>query len=140
MAVETIESETPRVPPIDWFTSAAERERHALPQPQKFALPLGPKSPVSFYAQLGVGFVFNPSVVVINTVPTSLVGNKFLFQYGAGLRFRPLVVTWGRKSKINADFEKAEDGLRISFRIELTRFRRGYIDDTFLGGSLGVTF
>lgn len=105
-----------------------------------FALPFGPKSPVSFYAQLGVGFVFNPSVVVVNTVQTSLVGNKFLFQYGAGLRFRPLVVTWGRKSKINADFDKAEDGLRISFRIELTRFRRGYIDDTFLGGSLGLTF
>lgn len=104
------------------------------------AIPFGNKSFVSFFAQLGVGLVFNPSVVVINQVSTTLTGNKFLFQYGVGLRFRPLVVRWGRKSNINSDFAEAENGLRISFRIELTRFRRGYIDDTFFGGSAGVTF
>ena len=87
-----------------------------------------------------IGVAFNPSVVVINQARTSLSGAKILVQYGGGLRFRPLVVTWGRKSKINADFDGANDGMRISFRIEVTRFRRGYMDDTFLGGSLGVTF
>ena len=30
--------------------------------------------------------------------------------------------------------------VRISFRIEVTRFRRSYMDDTFIGGSAGVTF
>jgi hypothetical protein len=105
-----------------------------------FAYPFGTKSPVSVFVQVGVGLVFNPSVLVINQVSTTLTGNKFLFQYGGGLRFRPLVVTWGRKSNINADFAGADNGLRISFRVELTRFRRGYVDDTFLGGSLGATF
>ena len=102
--------------------------------------PFGSKSPVSVYGQLGIGLVFNPSQVEINKTPTTLTGNKILFQYGGGLRFRPLVVTWGRKSRINADFAGADDGMRVSFRVELTRFRRGYIDDTFFGGSLGVTF
>ncbi len=105
-----------------------------------FAFPLGSKSPVSVYAQLGVGVGFNPSVLVINTEQRSATGTKLLFQYGGGLRFRPLIFTWGRKSNVNSDFEGANNGLRISFRIELTRFRRGYIDDTFLGGSVGVTF
>ncbi|MBS1153574.1 MAG: hypothetical protein H6Q89_5272 [Myxococcaceae bacterium] len=105
-----------------------------------FAFPFGTKSPVSVYAQLGVGLSFNPSVVVINTASTPLVGNKFLFQYGGGLRFRPLIVSWNRKSNLNSDFDGAKDGLRLSFRLELTRFRRSYIDDTFVGGSLGVTF
>lgn len=105
-----------------------------------FSFPFGTKSPVSVFAQAGVGFVFNPSVVVINQAPVSLTGLKFVVQYGGGLRFRPLILTWGRKSRPNADFAEAQDGLRLSFRLEVTRFRRGYIDDTFLGGSVGVTF
>jgi len=105
-----------------------------------FAYPFGTKSPVSVYAQLGIGVVVSPSVLEINKTPTYLTGTKLLIQYGAGLRFRPLVFTWARRSTINADFAEANDGLRISFRFEVTRFRRGYIDDTFVGGSLGATF
>lgn len=105
-----------------------------------FAFPLAPKNPAAFYVQLGVGFVYDSSVVVINQAVTPISGAKFLFQYGLGFRFRPLVVTWGRKSGSNADFAHAEDGMRISFRLELTRFRRGYVDDTFVGGGVGVTF
>jgi hypothetical protein len=30
--------------------------------------------------------------------------------------------------------------LRLSFRVELTRFRRGYMDDLLLAGSVGVDF
>ncbi len=105
-----------------------------------FSFPFGSNSPVSVYAQVGLGVLVNPSVVVINSTSTTLSGVKFLFQYGGGLRFRPLVLTWGRKSKLNANFEGAADGMRLSFRIEVTRFRRGYIDDTFIGGSAGLTF
>ncbi len=102
-----------------------------------FAFPLGSNSPVSAFAQLGIGFVSNPSVLEINKAVTPLVGNKLLFQYGGGLRFRPLVLTWARGGETHTE---AVNGMRVSFRIEVTRFRRGYIDDTFLGGSLGVTF
>ncbi len=104
------------------------------------SFPFGPKSPAAFFAQLGVGAVFNSSNVTINQLVTPISGAKLLFQYGVGFRFRPLVVTWGRTSGANSDFAHAEDGMRVSFRIELTRFRRGYIDDTFVGGSAGVTF
>lgn len=105
-----------------------------------FSYPFGPKSPVSVFAQLGIGVVFNPTVIVINQEAFQSTALKLLIQYGAGLRFRPLIVTWGRKSRPNADFAEAQDGLRLSFRLEVTRFRRGYVDDTYLGGSLGVTF
>ncbi len=104
-----------------------------------FSIPFG-KLPAAFFVQLGVGLAFNPSVIVINQASTSVVGNKLLIQYGLGLRFRPLVITWARKGGANADYAEAQNGLRLSFRIEVTRFRRGYIDDTFIGGSLGVTF
>lgn len=105
-----------------------------------FAFPFGANSPVSVYAQLGIGFVFNPSVLEINKARTTVAGNKLLIQYGGGLRFRPLVLTWERDGDRNANYAEAVNGMRLSFRIEFTRFRRGYIDDTFVGGSLGLTF
>jgi hypothetical protein len=95
-----------------------------------FALPLG-KSPFSAYAQLGVGFNYNPSQITIDDTTTNLAGTKFLFQYGIGLRARPLVI---------APTDKSNFSMRISFRFELTRFRRGYMDDTMVGGSVGITF
>lgn len=55
-----------------------------------------------------------------------VAGIKPLLQYGLGLRGAPRL---------------GPDGpFRISFRLELTRFRRGYMDDTFVGGSVGVAF
>ena len=41
MAVETVETPSPPSA-TDWLSSAAERERHALPRPEEFKLPLGP--------------------------------------------------------------------------------------------------
>lgn len=105
-----------------------------------FSFPFGPKSPVSVYGQLGIGLVFNPTVLVLNQEPFTNSAVKLLIQYGAGLRFRPIILTWGRRAGPNAEFAEAENGLRLSFRLELTRFRRGYIDDTLIGGSVGVTF
>lgn len=94
------------------------------------ALPLG-KSPFSAYAQVGVGFNYNPSSITIDDTTTNLNGSKFLLQYGIGLRARPLVI---------APNDKSNFSMRISFRFELTRFRRGYMDDTMVGGSVGLTF
>ena len=93
-----------------------------------FALRFG-QSPVAAFAQLGLGFNYTYSVLTVEGNQTTLSGVKFLFQYGLGLRFRPAIVTINGK-----------DVLRLSFRIEVTRFLRGYMSDTFLGGSLGLTF
>jgi hypothetical protein len=94
-----------------------------------FTYPFGHKSPVSVYAQVGVGFAFNSSSLTLNQTTQTISGAKFLFQYGGGIRGRPLVV----------EFEKG-GALRISFRIEVTRFRRAYMDDTYVGAGVGVTF
>ncbi len=87
------------------------------------------QSPVAAFAQLGLGFNSTSSVLRVNNAPMDLSGVKFLFQYGLGLRFRPAIVS-----------VKGKDVLRLSFRIEVTRFLREYMSDTFLGGSLGLTF
>ena len=84
--------------------------------------------PVAVYAQLGMGFAFNSTSLTINSTVQGANGTKLLFQYGGGIRARPLI------------FEFNGGALRVSFRFELTRFRRGYMDDTFVGGGAGVTF
>jgi hydrogenase small subunit len=53
MAVETSETRSPQ-PATDWFSSAAERERHALPRPEEFQLPLGPLKMVHAYWLAGM--------------------------------------------------------------------------------------
>ena len=53
MAVETVETRSPQ-PATDWFSSAAERERHALPRPEEFQLPLGPLKVVHAYWLAGM--------------------------------------------------------------------------------------
>jgi hypothetical protein len=91
------------------------------------ALPFGAKSPAAFFIQGGFGFNVQPIVVSSQAdQQTMLAGTKFLFQYGGGFRFRPALVS--------------DEKVRLSFRIEFTRFRRGYMDDTFLGGSMGLSF
>lgn len=90
-----------------------------------FALPFG-KSFMSVYAQLGVGFDYSYSVTQVDQNTVTLGGTKFLFQYGLGLRGRPAVV--------------GDGSVRIQFRIEVTRFIRGYMHDTYLGGGLGMIF
>jgi hypothetical protein len=91
-----------------------------------FTLPFGNKSPVAIYAQLGLGFDYSYSVTKIDMQTVTLGGTKFLFQYGIGLRGRPAVV--------------ADGTVRIQFRIELTRFIRGYMHDMYLGGGFGMIF
>jgi len=89
------------------------------------AVPFG-KSFMSGYAQLGVGFNYTASSQYTNQDRVDISGTKFLFQYGIGIRGRPAVI--------------ADGSVRITFRVELTRFLRGYMSDTFIGAGVGVLF
>jgi hypothetical protein len=90
------------------------------------AIPFGARSPAAFFIQGGFGFNVQPIVVNTQGDALQLAGTKALMQYGAGFRFRPALTE--------------DQKVRLSFRFEFTRFRRGYMDDTFLGGSMGVSF
>ena len=90
------------------------------------AIPLGNKSPIAAYGQVGAGFNANFTSLTVENVSTPITGGKFLFQYGLGLRGRPAIVE--------------DSSLRITFRIELTRYLRGYMSDTFIGAGVGVLF
>jgi hypothetical protein len=93
--------------------------------------------PLAIYGQLGAGLALQHSAVHmallaadgttrLPPVETSIGAARFLFQYGVGLRtvFLP----------------SAESTWRVEVRVELTRFRRGYMDDTYLGLSAGAGF
>ena len=90
-----------------------------------FALRFG-ESFMSAYVQLGAGFSYSQSISTVDKTSVSLGGTKFLFQYGIGLRGRPMVV--------------ADGSVRIEFRVELTRFIRGYIHDMMIGAGVGMIF
>jgi hypothetical protein len=93
------------------------------------ALPLGPKSPFSFYAQGGIGVSYDfSSLHIPGSTPaeTQLSGTKLLLQYGVGFRARPALVD--------------DQSLRLTIRIEVMRYVRGYMTDTLLGGAVGLIF
>jgi hypothetical protein len=78
------------------------------------------------FLQAGGGMAYQYSVLHNGTNELSVAGTKPLIQYGAGFRGRPLI---------------SQDGnLRVTFRFEITRFRRQYMDDTFVGGSVGLAY
>jgi hypothetical protein len=89
------------------------------------AFPFG-KSHFAGYLQLGAGVNYVESKLRVYKDETTIAGTKFLFQYGAGIRARIPITDDG--------------GIRLSFRIEVTRFVRGYMHDMFLGGGAGLTF
>ncbi|WP_224360332.1 hypothetical protein [Hyalangium versicolor] len=76
------------------------------------------------FGQLGGGFAFQTTSLTIGEEITPIKGMKPLLQYGIGFRGRP----------------RLNEKVSLSFRFELMRFRRGYLDDTFLGGSVGTAF
>lgn len=76
------------------------------------------------YAQVGAGAAYEATSLKVGEAETVVNGLKPVLQYGVGLRLRPRV----------------SDSLSLAFRLELMRFRRGYMDDTFIGGSLGTAF
>src|SRR5262249_43551439 len=85
----------------------------------------GHKSPYGFFLQLGAGFAYEATSLHYGRSETSQSGFKTLLQYGLGVRGRPVLFA---------------SGIRLAFRFELTRFRRSYMDDTFIGGSIGLGF
>jgi hypothetical protein len=98
-------------------------------------LPFGKGSAFGAYGQVGFGLSFWSSSLQgtadgvcsgTNACP-GVSGLKPLLQYGLGVRGRPVI--GGEDSR-----------LRLTFRLELTRFRRAYLNDTFLGGSLGLAY
>jgi opacity protein-like surface antigen len=90
-----------------------------------FALPIK-NTPIAAYGQVGVGFNYGITSLTYDNNITLLATNRLVFQYGAGLRFR-IPLTDDKK-------------FRLSFRLEFTRLVRSYLQDTMIGGSVGMTF
>jgi hypothetical protein len=91
-----------------------------------YELTLGESRNYGFYAQVGGGIAYEHTALEIGGKATQVDGIKSLIQYGVGFRGRtPL---------------SSESNVRLAWRIELMRFRRGYMDDTFLGASVGTAF
>ncbi|MCP3064614.1 hypothetical protein LXT21_38165 [Myxococcus sp. K38C18041901] len=84
------------------------------------------KSDFGVFGQVGGGIGYQSTFVDIDSAKTNVSGIKPVFQYGVGLRGRPRVF--------------GDSNMRLSFRVEALGFRRGYLNDFFLGGSAGVAF
>lgn len=91
-----------------------------------YELTFGSGSDYGVYAQVGGGVAYEHTTLEVGGKLTPIDGIKPLIQYGVGLRGRTRL-----SSEVNT---------RLSWRIELMRFRRGYMDDTFIGASLGTAF
>ncbi|MCI0574031.1 MAG: hypothetical protein L0Y66_25130 [Myxococcaceae bacterium] len=78
------------------------------------------------YAQVGGGVAHVRSAVSVDGAETAVGNFVPTLQYGAGLR--GVARMFGDASP------------RLSWRLEVARFRRGGQDDTFLGASVGAAF
>jgi hypothetical protein len=83
------------------------------------------KRQYGFYLQAGGGLAYQFAGITSDGQETTIAGLKPLFQYGVGFRGGP---------------ELSPGGVRLSFRAEVTRFRRGYLNDTLLAASVGAAF
>jgi len=84
----------------------------------------GAEKTYGVFGQVGGGFAYQSTSLAIGEELTPVKGIKPLLQYGVGFRGRP----------------RLSERMSLSFRLELMRFRRGYMDDTFVGGSIGTAF
>lgn len=91
-----------------------------------YELTFGEGSDYGVFAQVGGGIAYEHTTLEVAGKPTGVDGLKPLIQYGVGLRGRTPVST--------------DPNLRLSWRLELQRFRRGYQDDLYLGASAGIAF
>jgi hypothetical protein len=91
-----------------------------------YELTFGESKDYGVYAQVGGGIVWEHTALEVGGKVTPVDGIKSLIQYGVGLRGRTPLST--------------ESNLRLAWRVELMRFRRSYMDDTFLGASVGTAF
>ncbi|NTX01544.1 hypothetical protein HUA74_20660 [Myxococcus sp. CA051A] len=84
------------------------------------------KSDFGFFGQVGGGVAYQTTSITVDANETKVNGLKPLLQYGVGLRGRPRL--------------SSSSNFRLSFRLEAMGYRRGYMNDFFLGGSVGATF
>jgi hypothetical protein len=91
-----------------------------------YELMFGPDSDYGLYAQVGGGIVYEMTTLNVGGEVTPVNGLRSLIQYGVGLRGRTRM--------------SSTSNLRLAWRLEAMRFRRGYLDDTFLGASAGIAF
>ncbi|HEX5747830.1 MAG TPA: hypothetical protein VFZ09_16415 [Archangium sp.] len=103
-----------------------DRQLHYATIAPAYELTFGESSDYGAYAQVGGGFVYERTTLEVGGKLTPLDGTQLLIQYGVGLRGR---------TKLSL-----ESNVRLAWRVELMRFRRGYQDDTFVGASLGTAF
>lgn len=78
------------------------------------------------YAQGGIGVNATFSGIKIDMAEVQLQGARFVVQYGIGMRGRPAVTD--------------DETIRLTWRVELTRYLRGYLHDTYLGAAVGLIF
>jgi hypothetical protein len=100
---------------------------HYLTLAPAWAFPFGDGSPYAFYLQLGGGVAIVHSALSAEGAVTPETGFQPVFQYGLGFRGQPRL-------------GGLDSALRLSFRVEVTRFQRGYAADTYIGGSIGLGF
>lgn len=81
---------------------------------------------LAVYGQLGIGVNAAFSGVRVDQTEVQLQGARFLLQYGVGLRGRPAIL--------------ADETLRFTWRVEVTRYLRGYLHDTYFGAGVGLLF
>jgi len=81
---------------------------------------------IGLYGQVGVGVNAAFTGVRIDQTEVQLQGARFLFQYGVGVRGRPAIVS--------------DETVRLTWRVEITRYLRGYMHDTVFAAGVGVLF
>jgi hypothetical protein len=91
-----------------------------------YELTFGGTPDYGVYVQAGGGLVYQDTALEVGGTRTTVVGIQSLIQYGVGLRGRTRL--------------SSESNVRLAWRLELMRFRRGYLDDTLVGASLGTAF
>jgi len=83
-----------------------------------------PLDPLLFYAKVGPSMTITPITYDVQGSLTSFSGLKGGVVYGVGVRTNYYV----------------NDNIGIAGRIEIVRFRRGYLDDTMLAFGVGAAF
>jgi hypothetical protein len=91
-----------------------------------YELALGESPDYGVYVQAGGGIVYEHTSVEVDGKPTQVDGHESLIQAGVGLRGRTRL--------------SSESNVRLSWRVEGMYFRRGYMNDLFVGASVGTAF
>jgi hypothetical protein len=81
---------------------------------------------IGVYGQVGLGVDAAFTGVRVVQTEVQLQGARFLLQYGIGLRGRPAILE--------------DETVRLTWRVEITRFLRGYMHDTVFAAGVGVLF